>query len=123
MSMGPAGVGDENDNTIDAESQPEWLPLGAPNTNRLAKNFTPNFPAYPSGHATFGAAAFHITRLFYDDVKMERSDDLFDGLDFVSDEFNGVNTDNKGTVRPRHRRKFPRDQYRKAMLVGATFCA
>ena len=30
-----------------------------------AKNFTPPFPAYPSGHATFGAAAFHITRLFY----------------------------------------------------------
>jgi hypothetical protein len=65
-SMGPAGVGDDTDNTIDAESQPDWLPLGAPKTNETnKKNFTPPFPAYPSGHATFGAAAFHITRLFY----------------------------------------------------------
>ena len=31
----------------------------------LNKNFTLNFPTYPSGHMTFGAAAFHITRLFY----------------------------------------------------------
>jgi hypothetical protein len=84
----------------------------------LNKNFTPNFPAYPSGHATFGAAAFHITRLFYG-VKPgnRKSDDLFDGLDFISDELNGINSgdptavtidtqDNRGTVRPRHRRDF-----------------
>jgi len=31
---------------------------------RSKKNFTPNFPAC-RGHATFGAAALHITRLFY----------------------------------------------------------
>lgn len=105
-SMGPAATQAENDISDDGDAS--WLPLGAPNTNRIAKNFTPNFPAYPSGHATFGAAAFHITRLFYNDVSHERSDDLFDGLDFVSDEFNGVNTDNKGAVRPRHLRKFPR---------------
>ncbi len=36
-----------------------------------------------------------------------KPDDLFDNLDFVSDEYNGVNTDNKGTVRPRHLRDFP----------------
>jgi vanadium chloroperoxidase len=34
-------------------------------------------------------------------------DDLFHGLEFVSEELNGVNTDNKGTVRPRHVRNFP----------------
>jgi hypothetical protein len=105
-SMGPATTQAENDISDDCDSS--WLPLGAPNTNRILKNVTPNFPAYPSGHATFGAAAFHITRLFYNDVSHERRDDLFDGLDFVSDEFNGVNTDNKGAVRPRHLRKFPR---------------
>jgi vanadium chloroperoxidase len=72
------------------------------------KNFTPNFPAYPSGHATFGAAAFHITRRFYGIPTGDRNDDnLFNGLDFVSDEFNGVNQDNRGTVRPRHLRNFP----------------
>jgi vanadium chloroperoxidase len=93
------------------QCDPGWLPLGAPNTNRLAKNFTPPFPAYPSGHATFGAAAFHITRLFYNQGgKLSNNtldkDTLFNGLDFVSDEFNGLSTDNKGTVRPRHARKF-----------------
>jgi vanadium chloroperoxidase len=85
----------------------------------LNKNFTPNFPAYPSGHATFGAAALHITRLFYG-VTDKKSDDLFDGLSFVSEELNGGSTeldpngkeilsgtqDNKGTVRPTHRREF-----------------
>ena len=72
----------------------------------VEKNFTPPFPAYPSGHATFGAAALHITRLFYG-VTHYKSDDLFDGLTFVSDEFNGVNRDNKGAVRPKHTRNFP----------------
>ena len=36
-----------------------------------------------------------------------KPDDLFDNLDFVSDEYNGVITDNKGAVRPRHLRDFP----------------
>jgi len=120
-SMGPAGVGNNN---ISDESQPDWLPLGAPNTNSRTKgdqvptkNLTPNFPAYPSGHATFGAAAFHITRLFYGpDPGVDKGgvsagdtnpDDLFDNLVFVSDEHNGVSKDNKGTVRPKHVRNFP----------------
>jgi vanadium chloroperoxidase len=34
-------------------------------------------------------------------------DSLFAGLTFVSDEYNGVNEDNKGTVRPKHQRMFP----------------
>ena len=61
VSMGPTGTGNNN---IDNNCHTLWLPLGAPNTNSTAKNFTPPFPAYPSGHATFGAAAFHMTRLF-----------------------------------------------------------
>ncbi|HEV2736924.1 MAG TPA: hypothetical protein VGV85_18935 [Longimicrobiaceae bacterium] len=81
----------------------------------LNKNFTPNFPAYPSGHATFGAAALHVTRLFYGVKPGDRKpDDLFDGLDFVSEELNGGDAaltggtqDNKGAVRPTHRRDFP----------------
>ena len=95
---------------VDAESaqgDPGWLPLGAPSTNSTGmKNFTPDFPAYPSGHATFGAAAFHITRMFYGvDAEDKDDDDLFPGY-FVSDEFNGGNRDNDGTVRPRHTRFF-----------------
>lgn len=104
VSMGPTGVGN---NDIDDDCHSLWLPLGAPKTNELQKNFTPPFPAYPSGHATFGAAAFHMTRLFYGIPVGDRSPDtLFDGLEFVSEELNGINTDNKGTVRPRHVRNF-----------------
>lgn len=104
-SLGPTGTGN---NTLSKDSDPSWLPLGAPNTNSktFGKNFTPPFPAYPSGHATFGAAALHITRLFYG-VTGYSNDNLFDGLTFVSDEFNGVSRDNKGTVRPKHVRNFP----------------
>jgi vanadium chloroperoxidase len=105
-SMGPASA--KAGNTLSADCDPQWLPLGAPRSNRIGKNVTPPFPAYPSGHATFGAAAFHITRLFYGvSAGNRKRDNLFDELDFVSDEFNGKSTDNKGTVRPRHRRSFP----------------
>lgn len=84
-----------------------WLPLGAPRSNEPgAKNFTPPFPAYPSGHATFGAAAFQIVRRFYG-VRTDGPDQLFDGLSFVSEELNGVTTDNQGAVRPRIPRTFP----------------
>ncbi|MCA1716199.1 MAG: hypothetical protein LC781_04815 [Actinobacteria bacterium] len=104
-SMGPAGA---SNNDISNDCQPDWLPLGAPKTNSTDKNFTPNFPAYPSGHATFGAAAFHITRLFYGVAMGNRNPDtLFQDLAFVSEEHDGVSKDNKGTVRPRHVRNFP----------------
>lgn len=104
-SMGPTGTGRNN---INNECHTLWLPLGAPNTNSTGKNVTPNFPAYPSAHAAFGAAAFHITRLFYGVALGDKnSDNLFNGLTFVSEEFNGVNKDNKGAVRPRHVRNFP----------------
>jgi membrane-associated phospholipid phosphatase len=98
------------------DGDPGWLPLGAPSTNAPGlKNFTPNFPAYPSGHATIGAAALHITRMFYGVPANDKSNDtLFQGGGpfnipawFVSDELNGGNRDNDGTVRPRHTRFFP----------------
>ncbi len=106
VSLGPLGA---PGNDIDDETRISWLPLGSPNTNATppAKNFTPNFPAYPSGHSVFGAAAFHITRLFYGITETFASDALFEGLSFVSDELNGFNRDNRGTVRPRHERSFP----------------
>ena len=102
-SMGTSGV-PGNDLVNDADVG--WLPLGAPKSNTTERNFTPNFPAYPSGHATFGAAALQMTRLFYN-VTEPGADSLFDGLSFVSDEYNGETTDNHGTVRPRHARSFP----------------
>jgi len=108
-SLGPEelpGAGISND------ADPWWLPLGAPLTNVIGKNFMPNFPAYPSGHATFGAAALHITRRFYGTAANDRNPDpLFQdamgkNMPFVSDEFNGVNQDHTGVVRPLHTREF-----------------
>ncbi|MCA1638298.1 MAG: hypothetical protein LC768_08185, partial [Acidobacteria bacterium] len=75
--------------------------------NQNGKNFTPNFPAYPSGHATFAAAAFHIARLFYGIPPGNRKpDNLLNKLAFVSEELNSRSRDNQGTVRPRHVRNF-----------------
>jgi hypothetical protein len=103
-SMGPAAVVSRND--VDARCDPGWLPLGAPATNSRDGNFTPPFPAYPSGHATFGAAALHMVRLFYKIPLGHRAaDHIFQGP-FVSDELNGLSTDNRGVVRPRHARRF-----------------
>lgn len=132
-SIGP--VAEVGSNSLLPGTDPGWLPLGAPSSNavnpnvpgrvalrpmmpvvsptddvpeRPLRNFTPNFPAYPSGHATFGAAALHITRLFYEVQCGNREpDELFKDLDFVSDELNNMNQDVRGTVRPRHRRSFP----------------
>ena len=110
-SMGPAAPTPKDN--IDNDCDPDWLPLGAPASNsyvsatgRFDKNFTPPFPAYPSGHATFGAAALHMVRLFYGVPKGDcKKDDIYKGP-FVSDEMNGVTQDNQGSVRPRHLRKF-----------------
>lgn len=105
-SMGPAASTPTSN--IDNDCDPAWLPLGAPASNSADRNFTPPFPAYPSGHATFGAAAFHIVRLFYGVQAGNRAADTVYSGAFVSDELNGVTRDNAGTVRPRHVRAFPR---------------
>lgn len=104
--LGPAAPYGVNVNFNDGD--PGWLPLGAQSTNSPGmKNFTPDFPAYPSGHATFGAAAFHIVRMFYGIAPNNKGNDNLFPRFFVSDELNGLNRDNDGTVRPRHTRFFP----------------
>lgn len=71
----------------------DWMPLGAPRSNDPGgTNFTPPFPAYTSGHATFGAATFRTLADFYG-----RDDITFS---FTSDEFNGVTKDQNGSARP-----------------------
>ncbi len=103
-SMGPASTAAP---AFDDDCDPSWLPLGAPASNSTDANFTPPFPAYPSGHATFGAAAFHIVRLFYGVAAGNRAADNLFTSEFVSEECNGVTRDNKGVVRARHARRFP----------------
>jgi hypothetical protein len=92
---GPTGAGDDNSETA---GDPTWSPLGAPASNLNGPNFTPPFPAYPSGHATMGGALFQTLRRFYgtDDIQFT----------FVSDEFNGITKDNLSHVRPLAPRSF-----------------
>ena len=92
---GPTGAGDDNPAT---QGDPTFMPLGAPASHLNAPNFTPPFPAYPSGHAGFGGALFQMLRNFY------RADDI--AFTFVSDEFNGITYDNEGNVRPLRPRSF-----------------
>ncbi|MBX9845005.1 MAG: hypothetical protein K2Z80_24665 [Xanthobacteraceae bacterium] len=65
--------------------------------------FTPNFPSYPSGHATFGSACFNVLR----HVRAEREStrhapgDIRNAGSFVSDELNGITIDNfRNEARP-----------------------
>jgi hypothetical protein len=85
------GSRDGNPRTI---GDPGWRPLGAPASNPRPgeTDFTPPFPSYTSGHATFGAAAFQTLARFYgrDDIAFR----------ITSDEFNGVTVGSDGKVRP-----------------------
>jgi hypothetical protein len=93
---GPTGAGDGNPATV---GDVRFFPLGAPASNLTGPNFTPPFPSYPSGHATFGGTLFQILRNFYGTDNIQ--------FTFVSDEFNGVTRDNNGNVRPLRPRTFP----------------
>jgi len=92
---GPTGSGDGNPDTA---GDPAYVPLCAPASNSTGSNFTPPFPAYPSGHAGFGGALFETLRLFYGTDAIP--------FTFVSDEFNGVTKDNGGNIRPLLPRSF-----------------
>lgn len=86
----PLADTDGNPGTV---AMPSWLPLGAPASNLSSGvNFTPPFPTYPSGHATFCASVCELLRLTLG------SDDI--DILFVSDEFNGHTLDASGEVRP-----------------------
>jgi membrane-associated phospholipid phosphatase len=103
--FGPTGKGDGNTHR-DKKGDPFWLPLGAPKSNPLPPatpsppsnayfNFTPNFPAYPSGHSTFGSACFET----FAGLIGKSTDKI--SVTFVSSEFNGITTDNNGVTRPK----------------------
>lgn len=72
-----------------------WSPLGASRSNPVDSaehNFSPPFPAYTSGHATFGAVALKVLANFY------QTNDI--AFTFVSDEWNSFTKDEHGRVRP-----------------------
>jgi vanadium chloroperoxidase len=122
-ATGPAYPGQPAHQKLAPLADPFWLALGAPETNTDRVSFKPPFPAYPSGHATFGAAAFQIVRLFYrerDGLSFAPDEPDSIGFTFVSEELNGVScdlrqpydpsrpiTDQPGVVRTRVVREFP----------------
>lgn len=84
--------------TDNTRADPNWVPLGSQGDGSDT-NFTPPFPAYVSGHSTFGSASFEILRLFY------KTDTI--SFQFQSDEYNGETIDsNTGKPRPRRTRKY-----------------
>jgi hypothetical protein len=80
------------DGNPDTIADPNWTPLGAPADNGSGTNFTPPFPSYASGHATFGGALFRMMADFFGTDNIHFS--------FMSDEFNGITRDQNGVVRP-----------------------
>lgn len=94
-NTGPSGAGDGNPATV---GDANFMPLGAPASNLTGPNFTPPFPAYPSGHAGFGGALFQVLRRFYGTDRV--------AFTFVSDELNGLTLGNDGNVRPLVPRSF-----------------
>lgn len=95
VGTGPTGEGDGNPATL---ADPVFSPLGAPASNLNGPNFTPPFPAYPSGHAGFGGALFQTLRRFFGKDNIQ--------FTFVSDEYNGVTKDAAGIVLPLKPRSF-----------------
>ncbi len=88
----------DEDGNPDTDKVADWTPLGAPASNQSGNDFTPPFPAYPSGHATFGAAMFRTLNNFYD------TDNI--AFQFQSDELNGRTTDSSGNHRRSVIRRF-----------------
>lgn len=87
-----------DDGNPDTAPDVNFSPLGAPASNGSGPNFTPPFPAYPSGHATFGGAVFQTLRNFFG------TDDI--AFTVTSDEYNGTTRDIHGNLRPLWVRQF-----------------
>lgn len=72
----------------------DYTPYGAPASNTSGPNFSPPFPAYPSGHSTFGAILGTILQQALGGNDAIR-------FSFISDEFNGQTRDaNSQALRP-----------------------
>ena len=105
-------AGDLDGNAITV-GDANWTPLGAPNDNGGGTNFTPAFPSYASGHATFGAALFETMTKFYGTDKIS--------FTIGSDEFNGITKDQNGNVRPVVTRSFTSFSQAEERMARAAF--
>jgi hypothetical protein len=86
--------GDFDGNPL-TEGDPDWQPLGAPGGGGV-DDFTPPFPAYVSGHATFGAAVCRVLASFYgrDDIPFTLASDELPGVTRAFDSFSDAAAEN-----------------------------
>jgi len=84
-----------DDGIANTPNDPTWKPVGISIANATgpAIEVTPPFPAYPSGHATFGASTVETMKAFFGNET---------STTFVSDEYDGVSADpfTPGVPRP-----------------------
>ena len=73
-------LADEDGNPA-TTADPTWMPYGSPGDGVLP-NYTPPFPSYVSGHATFAGALFTVLANFYhtDDVHFTLTSDELPGV-------------------------------------------
>ncbi|MEM7809233.1 MAG: vanadium-dependent haloperoxidase, partial [Planctomycetota bacterium] len=76
-------------------ADPDWTPLGAPDDDG-GVGFTPPFPTYLSGHATFGGAIFGALQEFYgtDDISFLLASEELGGLERSFDSFSEAMAEN-----------------------------
>jgi len=76
-------------------ADPTWTPLGSVNTAGKP-SFTPPFPGYVSGHATFGGTVFTILADFYrtDNVHFTITSDQLPGVTRSFDSFSAASLEN-----------------------------
>ena len=76
-------------------ADPTWTPLGSPNLPGQP-SYTPPFPGYVSGHATFGGAVFTILADFYgtDDIHFTATSEMLPGVTRSFDSFSAAAMEN-----------------------------
>lgn len=103
-------------------ADPFWRPLGLATTNMPGRHHrTPSTPAYPSGHATVGAACFDVVFRFLRLAGMTAAAARALPFTVVSDELNGKAIDAAGYVRPRHTRTLTLGQAIRENAVGRLY--
>ncbi len=104
VSMGDSGIAAWNAKytynrwrpiTAIQEFDPAWEPLGSPG-DPGQPNFTPPFPSYVSGHATFGADLFTMLADFYgtDNVRFTLTSDILPGVTRSYSSFSQASSEN-----------------------------
>ena len=90
----------DSDGNAETIADPTWEPLGAPGgtlaDGTVVQDFTPPFPTYVSGHASFGGALFGTLAEFYgtDEISFEVVSDEMPGMVRSYDSFSQAMAEN-----------------------------